>query len=154
MEGNNVPEPTPLRTLTPFLTHVAEKKGSNMKKARQPQYVNPKKAPVKTPLNKQSKVKGGNLARFNDIPDNVSNFSKATKTRTKLGTQAKLRKAKIEKAERELTGKPNNIIFDKTEDDGYAESTFTKGNNGKPSKEVTDKPNNIRAPINYTQHQN
>ena len=125
-----------------------------MKKTRQPQYVTPKKASSKNQLNKQTKVKGGNMARFNDIPDNVSNFSKATKTRTKLGTQAKLRKAKLEKAEKELTGKPNNIIFDKSENDGYAESTFNKGRIGKPSKEVTDKPNNIRAPINYTQHQN
>ena len=93
------------------------------------------------------------MQRFNDIPDNVSHFSKATKTKSKLGPQAKLRKAKMEKAEKELTAKPNNIIFDKTEDDGYAESTFTKGKTGKAKKEVTDKPNNIRAPINYNEIQ-
>lgn len=127
-----------------------------MKKTTQPQYVNPKKTPnvVKNTVKNQQKTLGGNIQKFNDIPDNVSNFSKVTKTKSKMGPQAKLRKQKLEKAEKELTAKPNNIVFDKKHDDGFSESNFDNGKIEKIKKEVTDKPNNIRAPINYNQLQN
>lgn len=85
----------------------------------------------------------GNLSKFDDIPDNVSQMSK----RTRKGAKKRKRTEKVEKP---LTGKPNNIIFE------VNSTTFVEVDHNvaatKPKEVlVTDKPNNIHAPISYNQ---
>ncbi len=133
-----------------FLNLILEKLPIITKKARQPQVVsgNSKANPKKTTTSnfqstkRESNLKG-NLQKFDDIPDNISTFTKRSMKSTKTT------KSSLKKPEKELTGKPNNMIISK----GNSNVEEISGHFSAPKarKELTDKPNNIYAPIDYDQ---
>ncbi len=83
---------------------------------------------------------GNQQQQFDEIPDSLSHFSKATNNRPQM---VKRHEPKEEK----ITYKPNEIIMTGNMAT-FKEHNFT---GLKQQKEVTDKPNNIRAPLQFAQ---
>lgn len=80
----------------------------------------------------------GNLKKFDEIPDGISNFSQASKQ-----PQKRFKKKQVEK---ELTDKPNNLVLNQGDNTSVSVG-LTLSRKKKKEQLVSEKPNEIREQI-------